>query len=165
MKGFFGKEVYRMDINIKIKDLGITLPEPPVPLGIYTPVCEFGEKFIYSSGFGPKINGITKYTGKAGSDLSLEQAQEAAKDCILNILSAVKKQIGDLNRIKKVVKILAFVASSEDFFDQPKVINVASQILIDIFGELNGKPARSAIGANVLPGNIPVEIEILFELN
>jgi enamine deaminase RidA (YjgF/YER057c/UK114 family) len=153
-----------MNVNNRIKEFGITIPEPPAAGGIYTPALEFGEKFVYSSGCGPQVNGVPVHIGKVGSDLTIEQAQEAAKACILNVLSVVQKQLGDLNRVKKVVKVLAFVASSEDFFDQPKVINAASQILIDIFGEENGKAARSAIGTNVLPGNIPVEIEVLFEL-
>lgn len=153
-----------MNVNDRIKELGIIIPEPPAAGGIYTPALEFGEKFVYSSGCGPQVNGVPVHVGKVGSDLMLEQGQEAARACILNVLSVVKKQIGDLNKIKKVVKVLAFVASSDDFFDQPKVINAASQILLDIFGENNGKPARSAIGTNVLPGNIPVEIEVLFEL-
>ena len=150
-----------MNANVRIKELGITIPEPPATGGIYTQALEFGEKFVYSSGCGPQVNGKPLWVGKVGSDLTPEQGQEAAKACILNVLSVVKKQIGDLDRIKKVVKVLAFVASSEDFYEQPKVINAASQILLDIFGEENGKPARSAIGTNVLPGNIPVEIEVL----
>jgi enamine deaminase RidA (YjgF/YER057c/UK114 family) len=153
-----------MNVNDRIKEFGITIPNPPAAGGIYTPALEFGDKFVYSSGCGPQVNGVPVHVGKVGSDLTLEQGQEAAKACILNVLSVVQKQIGDLNRIKKVVKILAFVASSNDFFDQPMVINAASQILIDIFGEESGKAARSAIGTNVLPGNIPVEIEVLFEL-
>lgn len=153
-----------MNVNDRIKEFGITIPEPPAAGGIYTPAREFGEKFVYSSGCGPQVNSIPVHVGKVGSDLTLEQGQEAAKACILNVLSVLQKQIGDLNRVKKVVKVLAFVASSNDFFDQPKVINAASQILIDIFGEESGKAARSAIGTNVLPGNIPVEIEVLFEL-
>jgi enamine deaminase RidA (YjgF/YER057c/UK114 family) len=153
-----------MNVNDRMKEFGITIPEPPAAGGIYTPALEFGEKFVYSSGCGPQVNGVPVHVGKVGSDLTLEQGQEAARACILNVLSVVQKQIGDLNRIKKVVKILAFVASSNDFFDQPRVINAASQILIDIFGEGGGKAARSAIGTNVLPGNIPVEIEVLFEL-
>ena len=153
-----------IDINDRIKELGITIPKPPVAGGIYTPALEFGEKFVYSSGCGPILNGVPVHVGKVGSDITLEQGQEAAKACILNVLSVVQAQIGDLNRIKRAVKVLAFVASSDTFFEQPKVINAASQILIDIFGETVGKPARSAIGVNVLPGNIPVEIEVLFEL-
>jgi Putative translation initiation inhibitor, yjgF family len=153
-----------MNVNDRIKKIGITIPEPPAAGGIYTPALEFGERFVYTSGCGPQVNGVPVHTGKLGSDLTLEQGQEAARTCILNVLSVVKKQIGDLDRIKKVVKILSFVACSENFFDQPKVINAASQVLIDIFGEESGKAARSAIGTNVLPGNIPVEIEVLFEL-
>jgi enamine deaminase RidA (YjgF/YER057c/UK114 family) len=152
------------DVNKRIADAGIVIPEAPAPGGIYTPAMEFGDRFVYSSGCGPQVGGKPVHTGKLGFDLTLEQGQEAARACMLNVLSVVQKQLGDLGRIKRVVKILAFVASTDDFFSQPAVINPASQLLVDIFGEAAGKGARSAIGVNVLPGNIPVEIEVLFEL-
>jgi enamine deaminase RidA (YjgF/YER057c/UK114 family) len=154
-----------MDVYEVMKVFGIQLPKAPVPGGIYTPIREFGQNFAYTSGMGCNIEGGALYKGKIGQDLTLEQGQKAARCCMLNILSSLEKQIGDLNRVKKVVKVLAFVASSPDFYEQPKVVNAASQLLVDIFGEDNGKGARSAIGTNVLPGNIPVEIEVLFELN
>lgn len=153
-----------VDVNKRITASGIVIPDAPAPGGIYTPAREFGDKLVYSSGCGPQVNGVPLHVGKVGADLTLEQGQEAARACMLNVLSVVKKQIGNLNRIKQVVKVLAFVASSDDFFSQPAVINPASQLLVDIFGEEAGKGARSAIGTNVLPGNIPVEIEVLFEL-
>ena len=153
-----------MDVNQRMKEKGIVIPSSPAPGGIYTPAREFGEKLVYSSGCGPQVNGIPVHVGKVGAEVSFSQAQEAAKACMLNVLSVLKAQIGDLNRVKRVVKTLAFVASANDFTDQPAVINAASQLLLDIFGEEAGKGARSAIGVNVLPGNIPVEIEVLFEL-
>jgi enamine deaminase RidA (YjgF/YER057c/UK114 family) len=154
----------RTDVNEKMKELGIVLPEAPAPGGIYTPAREFGDRYVYSSGCGPQVNGVPVYTGKVGSDLTLEQGQEAARACMMNVLSVVKRQVGDLSCIKSVVKVLAFVASADDFYSQPSVVNGGSQLLVDIFGEEAGKGARSAIGVNVLPGNIPVEIEVLFEL-
>ena len=152
------------NVNEKMERLGITLPNPPTPGGVYKPAVEFGDKLVYSSGCGPQVNGVPVHTGRLGSDLTIAQGQEAAIACIKNVLSVVKAQIGDLDRIRRVVKILAFVSSDNHFFDQPTVINPASQLLIDIFGDEAGRAARSAIGVNALPGNIPVEIEVLFEL-
>lgn len=153
-----------IDVNQRMREKGIMIPTAPPVGGIYTPAREFGDKFIYSSGCGPQVDGVPVHVGKVGAPLTLEQGQEAARACMLNVLSVVQAQLGDLNRVKRVVKILAFVASANDFTQQPAVINAASQVLIDIFGEEAGKGARSAIGTNVLPGNIPVEIEVLFEL-
>ncbi len=153
-----------MDIYRKLMDMGINLPKTPVPAGIYKPVVDFDGNMIYTSGMGPKIEGKPTLLGKIGKDLTLEQGQEAARNCMLNILGAVAAKTGDLNRIARVVKVLGFVASADDFYDQPKVINGASQLLVDVLGEENGKAARSAIGTSVLPGNIPVEIEAIFEL-
>jgi enamine deaminase RidA (YjgF/YER057c/UK114 family) len=151
-----------MDIYENLKRLNITLPQPPPRGGVYIPVTEFGDKFLYVSGFGPVKDGKPAYVGKAG-EVSLEYAREAARLCIINILSAVHKKIGDLNKIKKVVKVLGFVASKDDFTEQPAVMNAASELLGEVFGE-NGQHARSAIGVNVLPNNFTVEIELIFEL-
>jgi len=153
-----------MCIYEKMKELGIELPKQAVPMGVYFPAKEFGEKFIYISGQGPALDGKPLYVGKVGKELSLEEGQKAAYVCMLNVLSALNKKVKDLNRVKNAVKILGFVACAESFYDQPKVINAASQLLVDIFGEEIGKASRSAIGTNVLPGNIPVEIEALFEI-
>jgi enamine deaminase RidA (YjgF/YER057c/UK114 family) len=153
-----------MCIYERMKELGIKLPKHPVPMGVYFPAKQFGEKFVYVSGQGPFVDGKVLYKGKVGKELSLEDGQKAAYACMLNILSILDEKIKDLNKVKSVVKILGFVASADDFFEQPKVINAASQLLVDIFGEDTGKASRSAIGTNVLPGNIPVEIEALFEI-
>ena len=151
-----------MDVYENLKKHNITLPEPPPRAGLYLPVTEFGGKLLYTSGVGPIKDGKPAFTGKAG-DVSADYAQDAARLCILNILSAVEKKIGDLNKISKVVKMLGFVASKDDFTEQPFVMNAASELLQNIFGEA-GHHARSAIGVNVLPGNITVEIELIFEL-
>ncbi len=153
-----------MDVYVRLKELGIELPPPPPPGGLYTPVMPFGDKFLYTSGVGPAVMGGFSHLGKLGSDLSIQEGQEAARIAVCNLLANVHQEIGDLNRIKKFVKLLGFVASSDDFTSQPQVMNGASQLLMDVFGEVNGKAARSAIGVNVLPGNIPVEIEALIEL-
>ena len=154
-----------MDIYERLGELGITLPAPPSALGIYVPVMLFGDKFAYTSGIGPTgPDGTALVKGKLGVELTLEQGQEAARLAALNILSALHQKLGDLNRIKRLVKLLGFVAGTADFYSQPKVINGASQLFLDVFGEEAGKPARSAIGTNALPNEFPVEIELLIEL-
>lgn len=153
-----------MCVYERLKELGITLPKAPTPMGVYYPAKEFGEKFIYISGQGPNVDGKPILTGKLGRDLTLEQGQKAAYVCMLNVLGVLHEKIGDLNKVKSAVKVLGFVACADDFYDHPKVINAGSQLLVDVFGEEIGKAARSAIGTNALPGNIPVEIEALFEI-
>lgn len=153
-----------MNVYEKMSDMKIELPNPPGVGGIYSPIIRFGKGFVYTSGHGPASDKNNSFKGKLGQDLTVEQGQEAACLCILNILSTLQAQIGDLNKVKKIIKILAFVASADSFYEQPKVMDSASKLLCDIFGDERGKPARSAIGTNVLPGNIPVEIEILLEI-
>ena len=147
----------------KLKEMGITLPSAPPKGGVYTPVKEFGEKLVYVSGCGPDLNGEVIYRGKLGKELTLQEGQEAAKCCMLNILAVLNENIG-LDKIKCVVKLLVLVASDNDFYMQPQTANAASEILRDLLGEENGLASRSAIGVNVLPGNMPVEIEAIFEL-
>ena len=154
-----------MDVYGRLKELKLELPSPPKKGGIYTQAREFGDNMCYLSGFGTDINGVQNYNGKLGKEYTIEQGQQAAANCILNILAVLHQKLGDLNRIKRFVKMLAFVASDDNFFNQPSVANGASQLLVDLFGEEIGLPARSAIGVNVLPGNIPVEIELLLEVD
>ncbi|NMA94648.1 MAG: RidA family protein [Clostridiales bacterium] len=154
-----GKDVYE-----NLKKLNIELPEAPEKAGVYEPMKLFGENLAYISGCGPAIEGLPDIIGKVGEDVSLEEGQEAARRCILNILAVLDRDLGDLNKVKDFVKMLAFVASSNDFYKQPQVVNAASKLLVDIFGE-DKCPARSAIGVNVLPGDISVEIELLIELD
>ena len=151
-----------MDVYAKMKELGISLPTPPAKGGLYTPVMEFGGHFLYCSVCGPQQNG-TSIEGKLGRELTLEQGQEAARRCMLNLLANLNAKLGDLNRIKRFVKVLAFVNSADDFAQQPQVVNGGSQLLLDLFGEERGLPARTAIGVNATPGNIAVEIEVLVE--
>ena len=143
---------------------GLSMPEPPARGGIYEPAREFGDKLFYLSGCGPVFNGEKKFTGKLGAEYTIEQGQEAARYCILNCLANLKAKIGDLDRVKSFVKMICFVAGTDTFYDQPAVANGGSQLLIDIFGEERGRCARSAVGMNALPGNIPVEIELLVEV-
>ena len=150
------------NIETKLKELGITLPTPPAKGGLYTPVMEFGDHLLYCSGCGPQLNG-SSIDGKLGKDLSVEQGQEAAYRCMLNLLANLNAKLGNLDRIKRFVKVLAFVNSTDDFVQQPQVVNGGSQLLLDLFGEERGLPARTAMGVNATPGNIAVEIEVLVE--
>ena len=153
-----------MCVYEKLKELGLSLPAHPPKGGVYTPVREFGNKLFYVSGNGPKLNDTPCKTGKLGSELTIEEGMEAAKNCALNILSCMHAHLGDLNQVKSIVKILGFVACDNDFYEQPKVMNGASLLFEQVFGPQVGIGARSAIGTNVLPGNIPVEVELLFEV-
>ena len=141
------------------------MPNPPGRGGIFEPVKEFGTNFCYLSGCTPTHNGEVRWTGRLGRELTVEQGQEAARYCTLNLLANLIAKYGSLEKIKRIVKMLAFVAGTENFYDQPKVANGASELLVDIFGEEAGRGARSAIGVYTLPGNAPVEIELLIELN
>ncbi len=148
----------------RLKELNITLPEAPAKGGIYTPVQEFGDKLLYCSGCGPKFSDGRNIIGKLGKDLTLAQGQQAAYNCMLNLLANLDSKLGDLNRIKRFVKVLAFVNSADDFTQQPQVVNGGSQLLVDLFGEENGCPARTAVGVNTLPNGIACEIEVLVEI-
>jgi len=153
-----------MSIEQRMNALGIILPEIPKPAGLYSQYRRFDENLVYISGCGPAINGVNSHLGKLGREVSIEEGQEAAKNCILNALAILKVNLESFDQIKSFVKLLGFVASSDDFYHQPQVINGASALLSDICGEQIGIGSRSAIGTNVLPGNIPVEIELLLEL-
>jgi enamine deaminase RidA (YjgF/YER057c/UK114 family) len=151
-----------MDIYDNLKKAGLELPEPPARGGLYSPCVEFDKNLIYVSGCGCVI-GDEKVSGKVGKEYTLEQGQEYAKKSMLNVLAALKAAVGDLNKVKKPVKLIVFVASEDDFYQQPQVANGGSQVLADLFG-MDKVPARSAVGVNALPGNIPVETEAIFEL-
>ena len=151
-----------MDVYEIMKQKHITLPEPPPKGGVYAP-CKISGNMAYISGCGCVISGC-QAAGKLGKDYTVEQGQAFARNCMLNILAVLQREIGDLNRVKSVVKLLAFVASDDEFYQQPQVANGASGLLGELFGQEVGIPARSAIGVNVLPGNLPVEIEAIFEI-
>ena len=144
-----------------MKEKNIVLPQPPPKGGVYAP-CKIVGNMAYISGCGCVIDGC-EAAGKLGKDYTVEQGQAFARNCALNILAVLQREIGDLNRVKSVVKLLAFVASDDEFYQQPQVANGASGLLGELFGQEVGIPARSAIGVNVLPGNLPVEIEAIFE--
>ena len=152
-----------MDVYARIKNLDFSLPELPPKGGIYKPVIQVGN-LLYVSGQGATSNGVPVLVGKVGAERTLEEGQQAAQICALNALSTLHEYLGDLNKIKRLVKTLGFVASAPNFNMQPKVIDGASRLLAEIYGEENGIGARSAIGTNELPGNITVEIEFIFEI-
>ena len=147
-----------------LKKHGLAMPNPPARGGVYEPVKEFGPNFCYLSGCTPTYNGEIRMTGKLGKEISIEQGQEAARYCVLNLLANLQAKYGNLDKVKRIVKMIAFVAGTDEFYEQPKVANGASEFLVEVFGEEAGCGARSAIGVNALPRNVPVEVEILVEL-
>lgn len=150
-------------IDERLKEMGIILPNPPEPAAVYVPAMTSGN-LVFTSGNDCRVNGRFLYEGKIGKDLTIEQGQKAAKQTMINLLSVLKAHLGDLDKINKIVKLLAFVNSSPEFMEQPYVVNGASEFLEEVFGEA-GKHARSAIGTSNLPFNIPVEIEMIVEIN
>ncbi|MCQ6280647.1 RidA family protein [Bacillus sp. EB600] len=147
----------------KLLDLGIDLPNPPKPSGVYLPATTVGN-LVYTSGTGCKVNGKVLFQGQVGKELSIEEGQMAARLAALNLLSILSEHLGTLDRIKKIVKVLGFVNCPVGFSEQPKVINGASELFEEVFGD-QGKHTRSAIGTNALPHNMPVELEMIVELN
>lgn len=151
-----------MEIEKKLNELNIVLPPVPKPQANYIPAVYSGHH-LYLSGHGPVKNDGTLIFGRVGEDLNLEEGCYAARQVGLALLATLKNELGDLDKIKRVVKLLGFVNSTPDFLDQPKVINGTSDLFVEIFGD-KGRHAPSALGTNVLPGNIPVEVEMIVEL-
>ena len=149
-------------IEQRIIDLGFVLPETAKPLAAYIPAVQSGN-LVFTSGQLPMIAGSLSETGKVGGSVSPERAKELATVCALNALAAVKTVIGDLDKIKRIVKVVGFVSSTPEFSGQPAVVNGASEFLGDVFGE-KGIHARSAVGVAVLPLDAPVEIELIVEV-
>ena len=149
-------------IEDQLKELNIVLPTVPVPLAAYVPAVKTGDLF-FTSGQLPMLEGVLKYKGKVGTDVSEEQAKDAAKIACLNCLAVIKMTIGNLDFVERIVKVTVFVNSDPSFVNQPEVANGASELLLKIFGE-KGKHARAAVGVNVLPRDASVEIEMLVEV-
>lgn len=148
-------------IDEKIKSLGINLPIPPSPAGSYIPVVKSGN-LLYVSGQIPMEDGKVAFTGKV-SDINIETAQKSARICAINILAQLKKELGDLEKISRIVRISGFVNSVPEFTQQPKVINAASDLFYEIFGEC-GKHSRIAVGVSSLPLNSMTEIDAIVEM-
>jgi enamine deaminase RidA (YjgF/YER057c/UK114 family) len=149
-------------VESRINELRITLPEAPKPVAAYIPAKQTG-KLVFTAGQLPMVNGELISKGLLGQDVEIDEANKAARICTLNALAAIKGVIGDLDRIKQIVRVVGYVASIPTFTQQPAVVNGASELLLEIFGE-NGKHARSAVGMAVLPLNASVEIELTVEV-
>jgi enamine deaminase RidA (YjgF/YER057c/UK114 family) len=146
----------------RLAELGIELPKAPKPAGIYKPVLVV-DKFLYVSGHGPIKPDGSLIIGKVGKDLDIDQGKQAARQVGLAILSSIKYHLGDLKRIKRLIKVMGMVNGGTDFYQFPAVINGFSELMVEIFGEDYGIGVRSAVGMS-LPNNMAVEIEALFEL-
>ena len=154
-----------MHAERKLEALGLSLPPIPQPVANYVPLVRTGN-LLFVSGHGPGVvtdGKLSFIQGKLGKDLAVEQGYDAARQVMLNILQSVKQELGDLDKVKRVVKLLGFVNCTPDFPDQPKVINGASDLLVELFGE-RGRHARSAVGMQQLPFGIAVEIEMVVEV-
>lgn len=152
----------RIDYDKKLKELGIELIRPAEPIANYVKVVRTGN-LLYLAGNGPLLADGSYITGKVGVDLTVEQGYEAAKQTGVSILSTLKAELGDLNKVKRIVKVLGMVNCTSNFTDHPKVINGFSDLMVAVFGK-RGKHARSAVGMNSLPMNTTVEIEIIVEV-
>ena len=147
----------------RLAELGLALPDVPAPVAAYTPAVRTGD-LVFTSGQVPTVDGKVVATGKVGAEVDAADAQEYARICALNALAAVKALVGDLDKVRRVVKVVGFVASAPDFTGQPGVINGASELLNQVFGDA-GVHARSAVGVAALPLDVPVEVEILVEVD
>ena len=156
-------QVIGMSFERKLKELHLELPPPPQPLATYVPAVQAGN-LLFLSGVLPMRDGQLAFSGKLGRDLTVEQGVEAARLALLNALAIAKQALGTLDRITRVVKVVGHVASAEGFVQQPQVLNGASDLLVEIFGE-SGRHARVAVGAAELPRGAPVEIEVIFSVS
>lgn len=151
-----------MRIEKKLAALGLELPPQPVPVGNYLPAVRAGS-LVFTSGQTARINGVRRYVGVVGQEVSQADAYRSARDATLNCLACVKQAVGSLDRVKRVVKVMGFVNAGREFDHQPAAINGASDLLAQLFGEA-GRHARSAIGLSSLPSNVSVEIELIVEV-
>jgi enamine deaminase RidA (YjgF/YER057c/UK114 family) len=151
-----------MSAEENLKTLGIDLPEPPSPIGAYLPTVR-SANLLFVSGVLPMVDGRLLFKGRLGLELGIDEGYEAAGVACLNALAIIKKELGSLDKVKRIVKVTGYVASSSGFHDQPKAVNGASELLLKVFGE-KGKHARAAVGCVSLPGDSPVEIEMVVEV-
>lgn len=146
----------------RLRELGLEIPDVVAPLASYVPTVRSGG-YVHTSGQLPMAKGELAASGKVGAEIDPEHAAELARLCALNAIAAVRAEIGDLSRVRRIVKVVGFVASAPDFYGQPQVVNGASDLLGEVFGDA-GKHARSAVGVAVLPKNAPVEVELTAEV-
>ena len=152
-----------MSFEAKLAELGITLPLAPKPVATYIPAVRVGD-LLFLSGTGPFKDGAIVYAGKLGKDLTVEQGYEAARLTLLNALALVRQELGTLDRVTRVVRLTGHVASADGFTQQPAVLNGASDLLVQIFGEA-GRHARLALGAAELPLNMAIELELILQVH
>ena len=151
-----------MEIENKLKALGFELPNPPTPAANYIGYVRVGNLLFIGGNIG-RINGVIKYRGKVGADVTLEQAYDAARNCALNHLATMKAALGDLDKVERIVKVLGYVNSAPGFTDMPKVVNGESDLLVQLFGE-RGQHTRAAVGVASLSQDAPVENEIIVQV-
>lgn len=151
-----------MGYEEKIKELGLVLPQPPKPVATYVPAVRAGD-LLFLSGVLPMQQGQLAWSGKLGRELRVEQGSDAARIALLNALAIAKQELGTLDRIVRIVKVVGYIASADGFTDQPQVLNGASDLLVTIFGEA-GRHARVAVGAVELPRGAAVEIELILQV-
>jgi enamine deaminase RidA (YjgF/YER057c/UK114 family) len=149
-------------VEDRLAGLGRTLPGVAAPVAAYVPAVRSGD-YVFTSGQLPMVDGSLAATGKVGAEVSADDAKQLAATCVLNALAAIKAEIGDLDRVRRIVKVVGFVASTPDFTGQPGVVNGASELLGEVFGD-KGVHARSAVGVAVLPLDAPVEVELVVEI-
>lgn len=147
----------------RIQELKLTLPPAPKAIAVYRTALRVGD-LLYVSGHGPLKEDSTLITGKVGAGLTLEEGKLAARQVGLAVLATLRDTLGSLDKVVRIIKTLGWVNCTDDFKDQPKVINGFSELMKDVFGEINGIGTRSAVGTNSLPGNITVEVECLFQV-
>lgn len=151
-----------MTVEERLAGLNLALPEPPKPVGNYLPAARVGN-LVFTSGQTARINGVRRYVGTVGKEVTPEEAYLSARDAALNCLACVKQAVGSLDRVKRVVKVLGFVNCVEGYDQQPAAINGASDLLERLFGAA-GRHARSAVGLRALPSNVSVELELIVEV-
>ena len=151
-----------MNVRKKLKEMGLELPVAALPLAAYVPAVKTG-KLVFTAGQLPMANGKIAATGKVGAEVSVEQAKELAQICALNALAALNL-VADVDDVERIVRVVGYVNGAPGFVNQPAVINGASELLLALWGDVNGKHARSALGVAELPLNSPVEVELTFEL-
>jgi enamine deaminase RidA (YjgF/YER057c/UK114 family) len=147
----------------RLQQLGVDLPSPAVPVAAYVPAVRTGD-LLYVSGQVPTVDGTPTHLGHLGDDVDLEAGRAAARTCAINVLSALKAELGELSRVRRVVKVTGFVASTPGFTDVPKVVNAASELFGEVFGDA-GRHARAAVGVAALPLGVPVEVEAIVEVD
>ncbi len=152
----------KVNIRKKLKEMGLEIPVAAVPLAAYVPAVKTG-KLVFTAGQLPMVNGAIPITGKVGAEVSVEQAKELAQICALNALAALNL-VADVDDVARIVRVVGYVNGAPGFVNQPAVINGASELLLALWGDVNGKHARSALGVAELPLNSPVEVELTFEL-